>query len=145
VIAVTLATVLGNIIQYLLAGLLVYLSTMNYVRRETIEPPKWFGAMQNAGPRTAFITGLLLLSIFPSDFIILLTVRTNLVQNNSSLLGAVPFIAATILMAALPALSYLLFRRRAKETMPKVRDWTNTNSWLVNIMVYVEFILLILF
>jgi hypothetical protein len=28
--------------------------------------------------------------------------------------------------------------------MPKVRDWMNTNSWLVNIIVYVIFILLIL-
>jgi hypothetical protein len=28
--------------------------------------------------------------------------------------------------------------------MPKVREWMNTNSWLVNIIVYVVFILLIL-
>jgi hypothetical protein len=28
--------------------------------------------------------------------------------------------------------------------MPKVRDWMNANSWLVNIIVYVIFILLIL-
>jgi hypothetical protein len=26
-----------------------------------------------------------------------------------------------------------------------VRDWVNTNSWLVNIIVYIVFILLILF
>jgi len=42
-------------------------------------------------------------------------------------------------------LSYLLFRSRAKVLMPKVRDWMNTNSWLVNIIVYIVFILLILF
>jgi hypothetical protein len=28
--------------------------------------------------------------------------------------------------------------------MPKVRDWMNTKSWLVNVIVYVIFILLIL-
>jgi len=28
--------------------------------------------------------------------------------------------------------------------MPKMRDWMNTNSWLVNIIVYVVFIYLIL-
>jgi len=56
----------------------------------------------------------------------------------------VPFIAATILIAALPVLSYLLFRRRAQRIMPKVRDWMNTHSWLVNIIVYVVFIVLIL-
>jgi hypothetical protein len=135
---------LGNIIQYVLVGLLVLLSIRSYLRRETCEPPRWLGAMQNAKPRTAFMAGLLLLSVFPSDFVILVTVGVNLVQNNASLLAAVPFIAATIFIAALPALSYLLFRRRAERAMPKVRDWMNTNSWLVNIIVYVIFIVLIL-
>jgi SNF family Na+-dependent transporter len=135
---------LGNIIQYLLVGLLVVLSIKSYVGRETSEPPRWLGAMQNAGPRTAFTTGLLLLSVFPSDFVILVTVGINLAQNDASLLGAVPFVAATIFIAALPVLSYLLFRRRAERAMPKVRDWMNKNSWLVNIIVYVVFILLIL-
>jgi uncharacterized membrane protein YidH (DUF202 family) len=124
--------------------LLVVLSIKNYVGRETSEPPRWLGAMQNAKPRTAFMAGLLLLSVFPSDFVILVTVGVNLVQNNASLLAAVPFIAATIFIAALPVLSYLLFRRRAERAMPKVRDWMNTNSWLVNIIVYVIFIVLIL-
>ena len=136
---------LGNIIQYVLVGLLIFLSIKSYVGRETSEPPRWLGALQNAGPRTAFTTGLLLLSVFPSDLVILVTVGINLAQQNASLVGAVPFIVATILIAALPMLSYLLFRRRAERAMPKVRDWMNTNSWLVNIIVYVVFILLILF
>jgi hypothetical protein len=136
---------LGHIIQYLLVGLLVFLSIKNYVRRETIEPPRWLGTMQNAKPSTAFKTGLLLLSVFPSDLVILVTVGINLAHNNASLVGAVPFIAATIFIAALPMLSYLLFRRRAQRVMPKVRDWMNTHSWLVNIIVYIVFILLILF
>jgi hypothetical protein len=135
---------LGNIIQYLLVGLLIFLSIKSYVNRETSEPPRWLGALQNANPKTAFTTGLLLLSVFPSDFAILVTVGINLAQQNASLLGAVPFMAATVFIAALPVLSYLLFRHRAKRAMPKVRDWMNKNSWLVNIIVYVIFIVLIL-
>src|ERR671939_1668736 len=136
---------LGNIIQYVLVGLLVFLSIRSYLGRETSEPPRWLGAMQNAKPTTAFTTGLLLLSVFPSDLVILFTVGINLAQNGAGLVAALPFIAATIFIAALPVLSYLLFRRRAERAMPKVRDWMNTNSWLVNIIVYVVFILLILF
>ena len=136
---------IGNIIQYVLVGLLVFLSIRSYVRRETSEPPRWLGTLQNAKPRTAFTTGLLLLSVFPSDLMILVSVGVNLSQQNASLLGAVPFMVATILIAALPVLSYWLFRRRAERAMPKVRDWMNTHSWLVNIIVYVVFILLILF
>jgi threonine/homoserine/homoserine lactone efflux protein len=155
----TLATVLGNsislgdpshngsigsIIQYLLVGLLVFLAIKNLVRRKTIEPPRWLGTLQNAKPRTAFRTGLLLLSVFPSDFIVLVTVGVNLAQNNASLLAALPFLALTVFIAALPVLFYLLFHRRAQRVMPKVRDWMNTHSWLVNIIVYVIFIWLIL-
>ena len=136
---------IGNIIQYLLVGLLVFLSIRSYLGRETSEPPRWLGALQNATPTTAFTTGLLLLSVFPSDLVILVTVGVNLAQQNAPLLGAVPFVLATILIAALPLLSFLLFRRRAERAMPKVRDWMNKNSWLVNIIVYVIFILLILF
>jgi hypothetical protein len=50
----------------------------------------------------------------------------------------------TVLIAALPILAYLLFRRRAEAAMPKVRDWMNANSWLVNIIVFGIFIILIL-
>ena len=135
---------IGNIIQYALVGLLVILSIRSYLGRETSEPPRWLGALQNAKPTTAFTTGLLLLSVFPSDLVILVTVGVNLVQQDASLFGAVPFVAATILIAALPALSYLLFRHPAERAMPKVRDWMNKNSWLVNIIVYVVFIVLIL-
>jgi Sap, sulfolipid-1-addressing protein len=135
---------LGNIIQYLFVGLLVFMSIKNFVNRETIEPPRWLGAMQNAKPKTAFMAGLLLLSVFPSDFVVLMTVGINLAQQNASLLAAAPFVVATILIAALPVLSYLLFHRRAVRVMPKVRDWMNAKSWLVNIIVYIIFILLIL-
>ena len=138
------ATSLGNIIQYVLVALLVFLAIKNYLGRESIEPPRWLGALQNATPRTAFLTGLLLLSVFPSDFIVLVTVGVNLAQNNASLVGGLPFVLATIFIAALPVLFYLLFHRRAQRAMPKVRDWMNTNSWLVNIGVYIIFILLIL-
>jgi hypothetical protein len=136
---------IGNIIQYVLVGLLLLLSIRSYLTRKTSEPPRWLGALENAEPRTAFTTGLLLLSVFPSDLVILITVGMNLAQSGTSLLGAVPFVAVTILIAALPALSYLLFRHRAERLMPKVRDWMNKNSWLVNIIVYIIFILLILF
>jgi threonine/homoserine/homoserine lactone efflux protein len=135
----------GHIIQYVLVGLLVALAVKNYLGRETAEPPGWLGRLQSADPRRAFITGLLVILLMPSDIIIMLTVAVNLVQNNSGLVAALPFIAATVLVAALPLLFFLLFHRRAQQFMPKVRDWMNANSWLVNIIVCGVFIALIVF
>jgi len=135
----------GHVIQYVLVGLLVLLAIKNYVGREAVEPPKWMGTLQNAEPGTAFKTGLLLISLMPSDLIIMMTVGTNLAQHNSSILAALPFLGATVLVAALPVMFYVLFRRRAQRAMPKVRNWMNSNSWLVNIIVCGVFIALIVF
>jgi threonine/homoserine/homoserine lactone efflux protein len=90
------------------------------------------------------MTGLLVILLMPSDIIILFTVGVNLVHNNAGLLAAFSFIAATVLVAALPLLFHLVFHRRAQQFMPKVPDWMNTHSWLVNIIVCVVFIVPIL-
>jgi Sap, sulfolipid-1-addressing protein len=135
---------LATIVQFVLVGLLIVGAIRNWVKRATIEPPKWLGALMEADERKAFTLGLLLLTIFPSDAMVLLTVGANLEQNGNTVWDAFPFIGLTVFIAASPLLAYLLFRRRAIEAMPKVRDWMNTHSWLVNIIVYVIFIVLIL-
>jgi hypothetical protein len=134
----------GHIIQYVLVALLVAAAIRNYVKRETIEPPKWLGKLQEADTRAALKTGLLVIMFMPSDLIVMLTVATNLEHNGDSVVDAVPFILLTGLIAALPLLGYLIFHRRAVRAMPKVRDWMNNTSWLVNIIVCGIFIVLIL-
>jgi hypothetical protein len=134
----------GTIIQLVLVGLLVLLSIKQYLGRETAEPPKWLGALQAATPRKALRMGLIVVAIMPSDLLIMFTVGVNLEQSGNSVLAALPFVALTTLVAAAPLLAYVLFHRRAARVMPQVRDWMNANSWLVNIIVFVIFILLIL-
>jgi hypothetical protein len=134
----------GHVIQYVLVALLILAAIRNYVRREKIEPPKWLGKLQEAGPGTALRTGLLVILLMPSDIIVMLTISTNLRHNDQSYVDAIPFILLTTLIAALPLLAYVLFHRRAVRAMPSVRDWINGNAWLVNIIVCVIFIALIL-
>jgi hypothetical protein len=127
-----------------LVALLVGLAVKNYVRRESIEPSRWLGRLQSADQRMAFKTGLLVIWSMPGDSIVMLTVAANLQQNGVGFVAALPFIAATLLVAALPLLFYLLFHRGAQRLMPRVREWMNTHSWLVNIIVCIVFIALIL-
>lgn len=130
-------------VEYILVGLLIAMALKNYLGRETAEPPKWLGTLLDADAKTAFKTGLLLILLMPSDIVIMLTVGFDLDRTGSSFVDALPFIAATVLVASLPFLAYTLFRKRAQVAMPKVRDWMNANSWLVNIIVCIIFILLI--
>ena len=133
----------GHKIQYALIALLVAFALKNYLRRETVEPPAWLGKLQQADPKQALRTGLLVIFFMPSDVIVMLTVATNLEQHGDSLTAAIPFILLTTLIAALPLLGFLLFHRRAVHAMPALRDWMNSNSWLVNIIVCGIFIILI--
>ena len=133
----------GKIIQFVLVGLLVALAIRTYLNRETTQPPKWMGHLLEASPRKALTMGFLLIFVMPTDIASMLTVGVNLQQNGDSFASAIPFLALTLLIAALPLLAYLLFGRRAKEAMPKVRDWMTANSWLVNIFVLGLFIVLI--
>ena len=91
----------------------------------------------------ALRTGLLVILFTPSDLIVMATVATNLAHEGDSLTAAVPFVPLTTAVAALPLPGYLIFHRRAVVAMPKLREWTNSNSWLVNIIVCVIFIVLI--
>jgi hypothetical protein len=134
----------GSVIQYVLVGLLVLAALKSYLGRETAEPPKMLGRLQEADAKLAFKTGFLLILLFPSDVVVLLTVGFNLAHSKSGLIDALPFILTTTLIAALPVLGYLLFHRRAVTFMPKVRDWMNANSWVVNIIACAVFIVLIL-
>jgi Sap, sulfolipid-1-addressing protein len=124
--------------------LLIALALKNYLRRESVEPPRWLGALQSADRKMALKTGLLVIWLMPGDIIVLLTVAANLQQNEAGILAALPFVAATLLVAALPLLLYLLFGRGAQRLMPRVREWMNTHSWLLNIITCVVFIALIL-
>jgi hypothetical protein len=133
----------GNIIKYALIGLLALAALRNWRTRATAEPPKWLGTLMSAGPARAFTIGVMVIGLMPSDMAIMLTVGVHLRQNDAGLVQALPFIALTVLIAALPLLLRLLLRHRAVSVMPRVRDWMNTHSWLVNIVVCVLFIVLI--
>lgn len=134
----------GTIIQMALVGLLVAAAVRNYLGRKTAEPPKWLGSLLAADPAKALRIGLLVILVMPSDVLVMLTVGTNLEHEEAALVSALPFIGATLLVAALPLLFFLLFHRRAESAMPRVREWMSSQSWLVNIIVCVLFIALVL-
>lgn len=134
----------GSVIQFALVGVLILAAIKTYVGRETAEPPKMLGRLQEADPMLALKTAALLILLFPSDVLVLLTVGFNLEHSGADLLDGLPFILATTLIAALPLIGYILFHRRAVTFMPKVRDWMNANSWVVNIIACAIFIVLIL-
>jgi hypothetical protein len=133
----------SKIIQVALVGLLIAGSIKTYFGRETAEPPKWMGSLQAASVGRAFTLGLMLILLMPSDLVIMLTTAVHLQSNQESVTTAWALVALTTLVAALPILGYLLFRERAVTVMPRVRNWMNTNSWLVNIIVFAIFIVLI--
>lgn len=158
-IAMGLANLLGNaidldsggeqssaakVIQIVLVCLLIVQAIRIYLGREDSEPPKWLGTLQTASARRAFEIGALLILLFPGDVVVMVTAGVHLVSNDHSFVDALPLIGLVTLIAASPLLFYLLFRRRAVEMMPRVHDWVNSHSWVINIFVCLVFIGVIL-
>jgi len=130
-------------VQTALIGLLFVLAIKSYLTRSTTKKPMWMGSLQEAEPRRAFKLGMTLIATMPSDIVIMTTVALHLAAAGSSLLDALPFIFTTALIAASPLIVYSVFHKRASMAMPKVRQWMDNNSWLIQIVVYLIFIVLL--
>lgn len=132
----------SNTINIVILAILVVLVVYVFLNREESEPPKWMGRLQTATPTFAFVLGLLLLGIFPTDILTSVTVGARLANEGSPWLDGLPFIFMTLLLLALPVSLVLLLGNRAREFLPKARDWMNTNSWVVSEIVIVFFIVI---
>ena len=133
-----------NAIFYVILALLVVGMIHTFLTRKTAEPPKWMGKLQTASTRFAFTLGVLLLGVFPSDLITSITVGSFLQARHDPLWHAVFFVLLTLLFLGLPALLALIMGERAERFLPKVRDWMNANSWIINELVLLLFVGLVI-
>jgi hypothetical protein len=126
--------------DWIVAGLLALAAIHTFLGRGTASVPKWMTALQEAEPKRAFTLAFLLILLMPTDIVAVISTANWLHDNDKDLLHGWPLIAATTLLMALPVLAYLLLGHRARDAMPRIRDWLTTNAWLVNIVVIVYFI-----
>ncbi|MCG2796884.1 MAG: GAP family protein [Actinomycetia bacterium] len=136
---------MSRVLDYVFAGLLAVLGVWVFTQRKKAQKPRWMASIQEASSKRIFTMGLLFYSVFPSDFIVLLTVGYLLAQHKMHFSSVFPFFALTLLIAAMPVLSFLLLRKRAERVMPRVRDWLDSRGWIINEVVIVFFILMTLF
>jgi hypothetical protein len=130
----------GQTLDAVLLALLAFLAVNVYRKRNQPEPPKWMGKLQEAKPKLSLTLGFLLLGVFPTDIVTSITVGTRLAREGDPWWHALGFVAVTLLLLAIPAILVLVMGKRAQTLLPKVRDWMNTNSWIVSEIVIVLFI-----
>jgi hypothetical protein len=122
--------------------LLAFAAWHTYRTRKTSKPPKWMGKLEEATPKSSFRLGFLLLGLFPTDIATNVVVGAHLARSGSPWWYCLPFVLLVVLFEALPVIFVLLLGKRAATILPKVRDWMNTNSWVVSEVVIVFFIVL---
>jgi Sap, sulfolipid-1-addressing protein len=133
-----------NAIDYIVLALLLFAALRTFRGRHESEPPKWMGKLQQVTPKATFVLGFLLLGFFPSDIITSISVGSFLGNHGDSWWEILPFVGFTLFLLALPALLVAAMGERAETFLPKVRDWMNTNSWIISEIVLVLFIVIIL-
>lgn len=135
-------TTTGRWIDVAILLLLALAGTHTFLTRKTSKPPKWMGALETATPKMSFRLGLLLLGVFPTDLVTSFAVGSHLARDGNPWWYCLPFVLLTLFFEALPALLVLVLGKRAAVILPKVRDWMNSNSWIVSEVVIVFFVAL---
>ncbi len=128
-----------DLLDSIVLGLLLMLAVIVVRGRKKSEPPKWMGKLQSAKPRFAFLLGLALLGVFPTDILTSVTCGTHVARHDDPWWQVLPFIGLTLLLLSIPALAVVMLGERATVVLPKARNWMTTNSWIVNEIVIVFF------
>jgi peptidoglycan/LPS O-acetylase OafA/YrhL len=129
-------------IYWIVLALLIVAMLRTYIKRGESEPPQWMGKLQEASPGFSFKLGFLLLGVFPTDIITSVAVGSSLAANGDPWWHLAPFVALTLLLLASPLLILLLMGERGQAFLPKARQWMTDNSWIVNEVVLLLFVLL---
>jgi threonine/homoserine/homoserine lactone efflux protein len=132
-------------LDWLIIGLLVFLLIWVFLKRNETHPPKWMGRLQDANPRFAVTIGLLLYLLMPTDLIAMATVGAYVARQGEPWWHTLGFVVLTILIAGLPFIVLLAMGRRAESVLPRIRQWMNANSWMVNEAVLLFFLAMALF
>jgi threonine/homoserine/homoserine lactone efflux protein len=132
-------------LDWLIIGLLVFLLIWVFVRRNESHPPKWMGRLQSANARFAVTIGLLLYLLMPTDLVAMATVGAYVARQGEPWWHTLGFVVLTILIAGLPFIVLLALGRRAESVLPRIREWMNANSWMVNEAVLLFFLAMALF
>jgi hypothetical protein len=77
----------------------------------------------------------------PSDIVSMMTVGAYIAYHGSPWWPTLPFVLLTALLAGAPAIILRLLGKRANVILPRMRDWIDTNSWIVNEIVIGFFLL----
>jgi threonine/homoserine/homoserine lactone efflux protein len=128
-----------RVIDWIILGLVVFMAAHVFLTRKTSKPPAWMGRLQEARARFAFLLGLALLGVFPTDIMGSLTVGLHVGRHDGAWWQCLPFVGVTLLLLALPALGVVVLGSRADRVLPAVRDWMTTNAWVVSEVVLAFF------
>ncbi|MFC7548776.1 GAP family protein [Plantactinospora sp. GCM10030261] len=132
-----------RLIDWIVLAILLVLMVLVYLRRKRSEPPKWMGKLEEAGPRFAFVLGILLFLAMPSDEATMAAVAGSLAGHGKPWPHLLPFLFVTLLLLALPLVALLVFGQRAVAVLPKIRNWANNHSWLVSEAVILIFVAIV--
>src|SRR5512133_2059565 len=132
-------------LDWVIIGLLVFLLIWVFVKRNETQPPKWMGRLQDANARFAVTIGFLLYILMPTDLVAMATVGAYIARQGEPWWHTLGSVVLTILIAGLPYIVLLAMGKRAESVLPRIREWMNANSWIVNDAVLLFFLAMALF
>ena len=135
---------LEHAIDVAIVVLLLFLGIKVLRDRARTEPPRWMARLETATPAFALRIGFLLFLLMPGNLVSMATVGASLARHDVAWWHCLIVAAFTVALAGIPLLVLLLLGERAKNLLPKARDWMTRNSWIVSEVVIAFFLLMTL-
>jgi len=135
---------LEHAIDVAIVVLLLFLGVKVLRDRARTEPPRWMARLETATPAFALRIGFLLFLLMPGNLVSMATVGAYLARHDVAWWPCLIVAAFTVALAGIPLLVLLLLGERAKNLLPKTRDWMTRNSWIVSEVVIAFFQLMTL-
>ncbi len=132
----------SDVIDYGVIILLLILIVIVFRKRRDTRPPKWMSELQTANRRFSFNLGFLLFLLMPGDIVTMITVGAYVAHHGSPWWHTLPFVLLTTLFVGIPLVVLLLLGKRANIVLPRIGDWIDTNSWIVNEIVIGFFLIM---
>ncbi|MDW5290596.1 GAP family protein [Formosa sp. PL04] len=133
------------VIKYILVAVLVFVLIRTIKNRKKItQKPKWMTNVLTCSLKKVALIGFALIALMPADIAVEFTIGNLINVNHSTILSAVPFFIAVLVLASTPLFIYKILGNKGPGIMEKTNVWLNTHGYLINVFVLSLYIFLIL-
>lgn len=131
-----------NVAKYAVVAFFIYNCYETYKNRNSKKTPEIFELTKSGSFKVLVLTGMLLFSLFPTDFLVTIELSKQILEKNQSFYTTVaPVVMMNAVLLSVPIFIYSLFSKQFERVMPKVNAFIGRYAWIITVVINIVIIL----